>query len=64
MFKIYGEPESPNEGACSRLFKIYDEPESPTEGGVFKIYDEPESPNDPSCLRRMMNRNSQMRGCI
>ena len=57
MFKIYYEPESPNEGACLR----YDEPESPNEGaclryvmnpnremrGHVKVCDEPESPHAP-----------------
>ena len=41
-FKIYDEPESPNDGACLRCMM---KPESPHEGAVFRISDEPKSPN-------------------
>ena len=53
MFKIYDEPESPNDGC---LFKIYDDPESRNEGVFlsFKIYGESD----------MMNSNLQMRGRV
>ena len=71
MFKIYVEPESPNEGGCLRYILNRNrrspmrglEPESKI-GGVFKIYVEPKSPNEGSCLRYMMNRYSQMRGRV
>ena len=63
VFRMYDEPESPNEGAflrymmnrnrqIRRQFKIHD------------IYDETESPNEGACLRYMMNRNRRMRGVL
>ena len=44
---IYDEPESPNEGACSRHMMR----------GVFTIYDEPRSPHEATCLGYMMSLN-------
>ena len=41
MFKIYGEPESPNKEACLR----YMVNRNCSLRGVFKTCDEPESPN-------------------
>ena len=57
MFKIDGEPESPNEGACLRsmmnpnrrmrvVFIRFIMNWNRQMTGQFKIYDEPESPND------------------
>ena len=60
MFKIYGELESPNEGACSG----YMTNRNRQMRGVFNMYDEPISPNEDACFRYMMNRNRQMRGCV
>ena len=48
MFKIYDEPESPNEGP---RFKI-------------TLKDESESPSDGAWLRYMRSRNRQMRGRV
>ena len=59
MFKIYVEPESPNERALYD-FKIYNEMESLIEGACV-IYNDPESPHEGACLGYMLNRNRQMR---
>ena len=69
MFKIYLEPESPNERACLRYmlnrnrqmrggglrYMLNRNRRSPMRGRVLCV--EPKSPNEGLCLRFMMSRN-------
>ena len=57
VFKIYDEPESPNEGACLRYMMKRNRQIT----GQFTIYDEPKSPNEGARLRCLMKRNRQVR---
>ena len=69
VFKVYDEPESPDEGACLRCMLI----RNGHTRGVLKMYDESESSNEGAYLGYvmnlprtciMMNRNRQMRGRV
>ena len=75
MFKIYDEPEWPNEAACLRYMM---EPQARNEGACLRymmnrnrqmggrigdVCDESGSPNEGSGLRCIMNWNRKMRRC-
>ena len=78
MFKMYEEPELPNEGACVRYFmnrrrqmrrRVVDILRNRIRQIQMrehvKIYDEPDSPSKGgACLRYVMNRNRQMSGRV
>ena len=75
MFKIYGEPKSSKEGACSRHMIFKARPRGPTPlprlyvsfvwAAQAKIYCERFSPNVGGVLKtEMVNRNYQTRGRV
>ena len=54
MLKIYCEPESPSDGACSRyMINRY-----------RQVTGHVEDMNEDLCFGCMTNQNSQMRGCV
>ena len=61
MFKIFLEPESPNEGPCLRSM-LNRNRRSPMQGRVLCA--EPKSPNDGPCLTYILSRNRQRRGRV
>ena len=62
MLKIYGEPESPHEGA--RLRCMVNQIAKWGGGGMFNMCDEPESPNEGARFRCMIYRKCRIRGCL